>query len=152
MNSLIILANLSRVRVLKFQQAGDDPQEQSHLREDREAIREPLKPIREIVTDQQGRWSRSTTSGMGNGMSTGEEHNLELEEARRAVERIAGQIADVVADAGYPSWTLAATPPFAAQLRKALPAAVAAKLTGALAADLTKQPLDELEKRLLARA
>jgi protein required for attachment to host cells len=151
MNSLIILANLSRIRVLKFEQAGDDPQQQDHLREEAEEIREPLKPIRELVTDQQGRFGRSTPSGMETGMSNGEEHNLEAEVERRAVERIAERIAGIVADAGCPFWTLAATPPFAAQVRKCLPPEVASKLTGALAADLTRVPLGELEKRLLAK-
>jgi hypothetical protein len=151
MNKLIVLANKSRVRVLRFEKAGDDPRQQEHLREETGQIREPLKPISEIVTDQQGRWGRSMNAGIGNGMSTGEEHNLELEEERRAVERIAERIDGIVKGAGSPMWTLVATRPFASQLKNALCSAVAAKLTDCLDGDLCKVPLDGLEKRLLAK-
>jgi len=151
MNKLIVLANKSRVRVLTFEKAGDDPQQQEHLREETGQIREPLKPIREIVTDQQGRWGRSMNAGIGNGMSTGEEHNLELEEEKRAVERIAERIDEAVKNAGSPPWTLVATRPFSSQLKSALRSGVAAKLTDCLDGDLCKVPLDELERRLLAK-
>jgi hypothetical protein len=152
MNKLIVLANKSRVRVLKFEKAGDDPRQQDHLREETGQIRELLKPISEIVTDQQGRWGKSMNAGIGNGMSTGEEHNLELEEEKRAVERIAERIDEIVKNAGSPQWTLVATRPFSSQLKNALCQAVAAKLTDGLDGDLCKMPMDELEKRLLAKA
>ena len=151
MNKLIVLANKSRVRVLRFEQAGDDPRQQEHLREETGQIREPLKPIHEIVTDQQGRWGKSMNAGMRNGMSTGEEHNFELEEEKRAVERIAEHIDEIVKNAGSPPWTLIATRPFSSQLKNALCPAVAAKLTDLLDGDLCKVPLDELERRLLAK-
>jgi hypothetical protein len=151
MNKLIVLANKSRVRVLRFEAAGDDPQQQEHLREETGEIREPLKPIREIVTDQQGRWGKSLNGGLRHGMSTGEEHNFELEEERRAVERIAGRIDEAVKNAGSPPWTLVATRPFSSQLKNALCSEVAAKLADCLDGDLSKVPLDELEKRLLAK-
>jgi protein required for attachment to host cells len=151
MNKLIVLANKSRVRVLRFEEAGDDPQQQDHLREESGEIREPVQPIREIVTDQQGRWGKAMNAGIGNGMSTGEEHNLELEEEKRAVERIAARVNQAVKRAGTPNWTLAATRPFAAQLKSALALEVASRLTETIDGDLTKVPLDELERRLLMK-
>jgi hypothetical protein len=150
MEKLIVIANLGRVRPVKFKPAGEDPADKAHLSEDPGGSAD-LKPksITEVVTDTAGRFRQSGRHDRLGGMSYGEEHHLKAELEHQALERVAGKIGDVVAAAGYPAWRLIIPPEIRPSLLKALPAAVFRALSKVMAGDLTRLPLAELEKRLI---
>ena len=150
MEKLILIANLGRVRALKLREAGLDPQDQAHLSEDPGSPFE-MRPemIREVVTDQAGRFGQSNTVDRKGGMSYGEEHELEAELRAQALGRIAGKISEIVTEEGFPRWRLIATQEHLSSIQDALPTAVRQSMGGAEAGDLTRVPLAELEKRLL---
>ena len=152
MEPLIILSNLGRVRVLAFRAAGDDPQQQAHLSEAADSTVE-MRPesVSQVVTDSAGRFTQSGPLGRGAGMSYGEEHGLEAELERQALQRIAAEIGERVAAEGNPPWHLAAPAAILPALKKALPAAAVKSLANTTAADLTKLPLAKLEGQLLQR-
>src|SRR6478609_12215251 len=128
MEKLIVIANLGRVRPVKFRQAGDDPKEKAHLVEiPGNAVEMKQEPIRALVTDQAG---RSTQNGPG------EEH-LKSELNRQAMERVAGKIAEIVAAEQHPAWRLVAPQTILSALTQALPAAVSKCLAETVAGDLT---------------
>jgi hypothetical protein len=150
MESLIILSNLGRVRVLTFREAGDDPQQQAHLREARDSTVEMrTEPLSSLVTDSAGRFAQGGPAGLSAGMSRGEEHGLEAELERQALHRIAAEIGARVAAEGNPPWHLAAPATILPALKKALPAAAKRTLAQTTAADLTKLPLARLEGQFL---
>lgn len=152
MEPLIILCNLGRVRVVKFREAGDDPKEQAHLSETNGSTLE-MRPesVSEVVTDSAGRFTQSGPLGRGAGMSYGEEHGLEAELERQALQRIATTVGEKVAEEGNPPWHLAAPASILPALKKALPAAARNSLANTTAADLTRLPLAKLENQLLQR-
>lgn len=150
MEKLIVIANLGRVRPLKFREAGDDPRQKGHLVEEPGSTVE-MRPeaIHEVVTDQAGRFSQGGPPGRKAGMSFGEELNLEAELEKQALQRIAGKIGEIVAAEGYPAWRLVIPQTILASLLEALPEAARKALSDTVAGDLTKLPLAELEKRFL---
>ncbi len=150
MLKLTILANLGRVRPLTLRAAGDDPRERAHLVEHPELDADLATPsIGDVVTDQAGRFSQSQRPGDAGGRSQGEEHNLQSELDRKALERVATTIAKIVEDQGTPPWRLVAPQPITPSLLEALPAAVRNAVAETVAADLAKTPLADLEKRFL---
>lgn len=150
MKKLIVIANLGRVRPVKYKPAGDDPQDRAHLFEDPGSTVE-LRPklIHEVVTDQAGRFRQGGPPNRQGGASVGEEHHLKTELEHQALERIAESIGDIVAAAGYPAWRLVFPRENLPSLLKALPAAAALALSDTVPGDLTKLPLAELEKRFI---
>lgn len=147
-NQLIIAANLGRVRVLKVHPAGGDPIEQRHLSEDRvESLRMHVNSVSEEVTDQAGRFAKGDRVGMTHGMSCGEEHHLEKEIERQALERAASHIDAILRHEGYPRWILAAPQPIVARLMDQLCADSIGALDSVVGADLTRCPLPEMEER-----
>ena len=150
MKKLIVIANLGRIRPVKFKPAGDDPQDQAHLFEDPGSTLE-IRPqaIHEVVTDQAGRFRQSGPPNRQGGTSGGEEHHLKSELEHQALERIAGKIGDIVAAAGYPAWRLVFPQENLPSLLKALPAEASRALADTTPGDFTKLPLAELEKRFL---
>jgi len=152
MKSLIVLANLGEMRVIKLRPRGDDPVQQDHLHEEpAEHVKDPIKPIHEVVTDQAGRFARGNPVGEQTGMSAGERLPLEKELERGALHRMASRIGEVVAAQGNPSWMLVAPSDILPALKDALPTAAAQSLDETLAADLTGTPVPQLEERFLAR-
>ncbi len=150
MEKLIVIANLGRVRPLKFREAGNDPQQKEHLVEEAGTTLE-MRPeaIHEVVTDQAGRFGQGGPAGRKDGMSYGEEHNLEAELEKQALQRIAGKIGEIVAAEGYPAWRLVFPQTILPSLLEVLPAAARKTLAETVTGDLTKLPLAELEKRFL---
>jgi hypothetical protein len=150
METLIIIANLGRVRIVRFREAGENPQDRAHLYEDPASTVE-MRPqlIHELVTDQAGRFTRSGPLDRKAGMSYGEELNLEKEIQKQALERIAGKIGEIVASEGHPAWRLVIPQEIMPGLLKNLSAAAHRALAGVEPGDLTKLPLAELEKRFL---
>lgn len=150
METLIVIANLGRVRPVKFRDAGDDPQQKAHLFEYPGGIVE-MRPeqISEVVTDQAGRFPQSGSVDRKGGMSYGEEHNLKSELEKQALERVASKIGEIVTSAGSPAWRLVFPQTALPSLLKALPAAARKCLAETVSGDLTSIPLPELEKRFL---
>jgi hypothetical protein len=150
MEKLIVIANLGRVRPVKFREAGEDPQDQAHLFEDPLSTVE-MRPqlIHEMVTDQAGRFTQSGPLDRKAGMSCGEELNLETEIQKQALERIAKKIGEIVAAEGYPAWRLVIPQEIMPGIVKNLSAAAHRALAGVEPGDLTKLPLVDLEKRFL---
>ena len=97
MKKLIIAANLGRIRVLKYREAGLDPIDQEHLLEEpTESGKEHVLSVQEWVTDKAGRFSQGNAAGVEGGMSYGEEHELKDEIERNAMRRVAARIGDIV--------------------------------------------------------
>lgn len=109
------------------------------------------EPLREVVTDQAGRFGKSAPLGQKSGASYGEEHNLKSEIESKALHQVADTIGKLVAERGCPAWQLFAPSEIMPSLLQALPAATRETLTKAEKGDLTKLPLSELEKRLLTK-
>ncbi len=153
MEKLIVIANLGRVRPVKFRDAGEDPRERAHLVEVPGASVE-MRPetISAVVTDQAGRATRSGPVGMKGGMSYGEEHNLKTELDKQALGRIAAAICGIVAAEGNPAWHLVAPPTILPSLLETLSVAARKSLADTTAGDLTNAPLADLEKRFLKGA
>lgn len=150
MNSLIIAVNLGKVRVLGIREAGDDPQEKRHLIEERnESVTDHVKSIHETVTDQSGRFRQGAKAGVKAGMSFGEEHELEAEIERQALQRTAGHIGRILAARNHPRWVLVAPRTILARLLAILPMATLDTLAESVGGDLTSSPLVELERRFL---
>jgi hypothetical protein len=150
MKKLIIATNLGRVRVLKFREAGEDPIEQDHLVESPGKSTETgVESVHETVTDQAGRFSRGAAVGFQTGMSHADEHNLELEIERSALKRVANRIERILETEGSPAWILAAPQTILARLKDSLPPSACRNLLAEVGADLTKTPLQDLEKRFL---
>ncbi len=150
MEKLIVIANLGRVRPVKFREAGDDPREKAHLVEVAGSMVE-MRPeaIGDVVTDQAGRATQSGPVDRKGGMSYGEEHNLKSELERQALGRIAAKIGQIVAAEANPAWRLVAPQTILESLVEGLPAAARKSLTDTVSGDLTSLPLPELEKRFL---
>lgn len=147
-NQLIIAANLGRVRVLKVHEPGDDPAEQRHLSEERvESLRMHVNSMSEEVTDQAGRFAMGDSAAMQRGMSCGEEHHLEKEIERQALERAARHIDAILRHEHHPRWILAAPQPIAARLKNQLARDSVETLDSVVGADLTRCPLPEMEER-----
>lgn len=150
MEKLIIIANRGRVRPVTYKPAGEDPLEQAHLVEVRgNTVKMRPDSVGAVVTDQAGRFGQSNASGRRGGMSYGEEHELEAELDKQAMERVAGKIGEMVEREGYPAWRLIAPPTMMPYLLAILPAAALRVLAGTVTGDWTKLPLAALEKRLL---
>lgn len=150
MKKLIIAANLGQVRVLKYREAGEDPIEQEHLFEEpKQSVKEHVQTIQEAVTSPAGRFARGAHVGFETGMSYGEEHHLKAELERAALKRIASRIDSILKKEEQPLWILAAPKSILARLREALAPASRKTLASSIGADLTRCPLDEMEKRFL---
>ena len=109
MKKLIIAANLGRIRVLKYREAGLDPIDQEHLLEEpSESGKEHVLSVQEWVTDKAGRFSQGNAAGMEGGMSYGEEHELKEQIERNAMRRVATRIGEIVREEDHPIWVLAA--------------------------------------------
>lgn len=150
MEKLLILANLGRVRPITFTAAGDDPSQKPHLHElsDKDTdLRTPS--ISDVVTDQAGRFSQGGGVGQSGGTSNSEQHNLQGELDRKALERVAARISEILAGENHPSWWLVAPQPITPSLKEALSAGAKGSLAQSIAADLTRSPLADLEKRFL---
>jgi hypothetical protein len=149
-DKFLIIADLGQLKVFRFQRAGDDPVERDHLVEMKNRGCDPdLKSISDVVTDQAGKFSRGSAAGVTGAMSHGEQHNLEGELERKAMERLAASIATVLKDASHPAWILAAPQADLKRIEAALAPCCRERLMETVGADLTKEPLAKLESRFL---
>lgn len=97
------------------------------------------------VSDQSGRFPRGGGPPNGAGaMSAGERHNIELEQRKRQVRRLAGRLQTLVSNAGIERCLLAASKEINHQLLEELPVQARGKIQKNLAADLTKLEKSDL--------
>ena len=150
METLLILADLGRVRAFVLRPAGLDPREQPHFDELPNSPVELLnEAIGDVTTDQAGRFPQGGGSAQLAGMSYGENHQLATELQSRALGRVAASIGQIVAAQGYPGWRLAAPSQILPALQAALTPPTRAALARTEPANLTKLTLAELEGRFL---
>jgi hypothetical protein len=146
----MIIANRGRVRSVTFKAAGDDPRDKAHFHETSDSSQEITQEhIRDVVTDQQGKFPQGSSVGQSVAMSAGENHNLETELEKQSLQRVAGTISDRVAKNGFPAWTLVAPQTILLRLVESLPTKVLGCLSNKISGDFTNTPLAELEKRFL---
>jgi hypothetical protein len=149
METLIVFANQGKVRPVKLQEAGLDPQEKAHLHEIRDAaMQQETEAVSEVVTDSAGKFPSSGPIGH-DVMAQGEQHNLETEMKARNLERVADQISRVVAREGNPLWRLVAPAEILPAIEGSLAPGARDRLSHTETADLTKVPIADLEQRYL---
>lgn len=149
-DKFLLIADLGSLRVFRIQRAGDDPAERDHLVELKGNGNAPmLQSVADVVTDQAGKFNRGNAVGMNGAMSQGEQHHLESELERKAMENLSASIAGVLKDAGHPAWILAAPQAVLKRVEAALSPCCRERLVERLGADLSKEPLAKLEKRFL---
>jgi len=152
MENLLMIADLGRVRAFSLRPAGLDPQEQPHFVElPNSPVEMRPESINEVATDQAGRFSRGGAINRQAGMSYGENHNLSGQIASQALQRVAAAIGQFVYAQGYPKWRLVAPQPILATLEESLSPQARAVLGRSEPADLTHEPVAQLEKRFLAQ-
>lgn len=150
LNSLILLTNLEKLRTVEWHDAGEHPAEKQHLHEQsRQFFEENTTNISDVVTDQAGRFQRGSRAGQEEALSAGEPHNLETELERRALERLASGIEQVLSAHGHPQWILGAPQTILARLEQRLSRNARERLARTVSGDLTKEPVAKLEKRFL---
>lgn len=153
MEKLIVLADLGRIRSLELRTGSDDPQEKDHLVKHTETALDGQPLARsEVVTDQSGRFGQGAGAGGQGGMSHGEQHNLDTELERKALEYLAERIAELLAENQHPSWILAAPQAILPRLQKALPKPCRDSLSESVGANLTKEPHPKLEQRFVPKS
>ncbi len=146
LDRLLILTDLGTVRVLKFTEAGDNPKDFAHLVELSE---EELElPVGAVTTDGPGKFNGGSAAGKGEAMSHGET-KLDIEIEKRAVEQVAKEICEIVANMGYSSFVLSAPQEHLKRLKENMEPSCREKLNDSVSVDLTKISLKELEKRFL---
>jgi len=151
MENLLMIADLGRVRAFSLRPAGLDPQERPHFVELPNSPFE-MRPgsINEVTTDQAGRFPRGGAINRQSGMSYGENHNLAGQIESQALQRVAAAIGQFVYAHGYPTWRLVAPQPILATQQRALSPQARAVLGGSEPADLTNEPVAQLEGRFLS--
>lgn len=107
---------------------------------------EPLLPTRELGTDRPGR----THSSNGVSRSATEETDLHEQAEADFLTRIAGALDQVVREREVKNLLLVAPPRALGVLRGKLSPAVKSVVSGEVGKDLTKMPVDQIGKHLLA--
>lgn len=149
-DKFLLIADLGQLKVFRFQRAGDDPAERDHLVEVKGRGSDlAVQSVADVVTDQAGKFARGNAVGVNGAMSHGEQHHLESELERKALERLSASIAGVLKEAGHPAWILAAPQATLRRIEAALSPCCREKLVESVGADLTHESLAKLEARFL---
>jgi hypothetical protein len=82
--------------------------------------REKPKMVNDVVTDTVGRFAQGGPAGQTGGMSCGGEREREAELQRESLKHLAGKVAEVVAEEGFPSRRLIAAKGILGSLQAAL--------------------------------
>jgi len=149
-NTFIVLADLGHLRAFEPQAAEPGVGREFDLKEIKLApLSHVPSPIGEQVTDQAGRFATSGGPGSprGCGMSHGEAHNLQTEDEKRLIQKLAERIDAVIAKRTPTRWLLAVPAAILPRVRDALHPTSKQKLVETQAADLTKLSLKQVEAR-----
>jgi protein required for attachment to host cells len=104
-------------------------------------------PAREQGSDRPGRAFKRAGTNRRSGMATTDWHELEED---RFARRVAAALQDVVRTRGVKALVIAAPPRTLAELRHAFHPDVKERIVAEIAKDLTKHPVAEIEKHLVA--
>lgn len=145
---IVIIADLSSLRAFRVVPNENDPTNPQPPPILREIEVSPIpgagpQPIKEIVTDQAGRFR----SDRNPGMSHGDAHGLEQEQEKRNIAELATAIERVIASENPERWSLAAPKAINARLVNRLETTFRERLSENHQADLCKQPVIEIQKR-----
>ncbi|MEQ1696526.1 MAG: host attachment protein [Hyphomicrobiaceae bacterium] len=136
----VLIADGARARVLENEGPGKGLKALDHL-----VFQGDHTATRDIVDDREGR----TYNSHGPGRSA---IDARTDPHRELKKTFAQHLADVMAQeldaGGYDRLVIVASPVTLGDLRKVLPAKVAAKVTGELAQDLTKTPNGDVARHL----
>jgi len=141
---LIIVADLGLLRAYREVQGRHDHQPHLELIDEMapEAAHEKLS---EQVTDQAGRFPRGGGPGnIAGDLSAGESLNLETEQSRRLLARLAGRINHLLGESAVTDCYLAASAPIHKQLLEALDPNAREKVRQVLASNLARTDPQEL--------
>ena len=142
--SLVIVTDLGLLRAYRVIQGRTD--HHPHLE-----LVDELRPhvahqkISDQLSDQAGRFAKGSGASIVPGdLSSGEPHDLDLEQPRRLIKLLAGKIHDLLADVSVATCSVAASAPILRRLLDQLTAPVRAKIAATLALNLTKSDPGEL--------
>jgi hypothetical protein len=141
---LFIVADLGLLRAYREVQGPHDREPRMELIE--EVVPESAhKRLSEQVTDQAGRFPRGSGADIVTGdLSAGERLNLETEQNRRLIERLAEVINTLLANHDVAQCSLAASAPIHNQLLDALDPKLREKISQVLASNLARTEPREL--------
>jgi hypothetical protein len=136
-NTLVVVTDLAGFKAYRV----DDDQMHSSPR--LELLQEFSNPqiqgrLVERLSDLAGRFPRRTGASQSSAMSDGERHNIHLEQRKRGVRKLAGQIDELMRDPGVDQCFLAASREIHHPLLDELAPATRAKIGQNIPADLTK--------------
>lgn len=146
--SLVITTNLGLMRAYRVMRNGRGRRPRLQLIDEFEPDGARQK-LSDQLTDVPGRFPAGAgPGGVADRLSAGEQHNLQLEQTRRAVGALAERIDMLLGDEAVASCWLAASAPIHLQLLDKLAAAARAKVRHTLALDLVGIPRARLPDRL----
>lgn len=143
---LIIVADLGLLRAYREVERPQDREPHLELIEELtpEAAHEKLS---DQVTDQAGRFPRGSGADITTGdLSAGERLNLDAEQSRRLISRLAETIDTLLADEAVTDCWLAASAPIHKQLLEALNPKARKKISQVLPSNLAKTDPGELRE------
>ena len=149
-NTFIILADLGHLRAFEPKPAEHGVGRDFDLKELQLApLTHAPSSIGEQVTDQAGRFATAGGPGSprGCGMSHGEAHNMQSEDERRLIKKLADRIDALIARRSPTRWILAVPSSILPRVKNALHPTSKQKLVEAHPADLTKLTLKQVESR-----
>lgn len=149
-NTFIVLADLGHLRAFQPQAAEPGVGREYDLKEVKLApLSHTPSSISELATDQAGRFATGGANGSprGCGMSHGEAHNLQTEDERRLIQKLASRIDAVIAKRSPARWILAAPAAILPRVKDALHPTSKQNLAEAQSADLTKLSIKQVESR-----
>lgn len=149
-STFIVLADLGHLRAFQPKPAEPGVGREYDLKELKLApLTHTPSPIGEMVTDQAGRFATVSNPGSprGCGMSYGEPHNLQTEDERRLIKKLASRMDALIAKRSPARWILAAPSAILPRVKDALHPRSKKKLVDTQAADLTKLSLKQVEAR-----
>ena len=101
--------------------------------------------ISDQVTDQAGQFSKGSRSFAAiNDMADGERHNLELEQERRALKKMAQRVGELLDQEQVDGWSIAAGKEINQSVVDLLPNSVRGKLQKNVPANLTRLPVPDV--------
>ena len=153
MEKIGIVADLGHLRAFRIVPNDSPGGLRFHAMElDVAPLEEARQPVREMVSDQAGRFPGGRTGGNGSGMSRGESNGIEREQERQIIRVLAERIRQILLQQGAcPMWNLAAPRRICSRLEGQLESRVLERLMRVESVDLTHARLAEIEERFSPR-
>ncbi len=153
--SIIVIGDLGHLKVYRVvdvvEESGHETSEVSHMKHhgiQKESITlesitdidyiEPRKKENELKSDQMGRFAA------GSGASTGEKHNMKLEQDKQTLKAISEDIKTIIERESPPSWYLAFSKDTCNELESILDSGIKKTLEKVVPQNLTKIAKDKV--------